>query len=270
MTVEAKLDKLRDEGWDVMSLNFADLILSREFSDELQALLDVLLTTKLSIAQSIIKGGGGLADQTQELAGRFNDIGKKNNISVINRIEFEREHSPIESQSTSHEIDHLVRNIDGQLLAIELEWNNKDEFYDRDFQSVRRLYELGVIEAGVIVTRGQSLEEELLPMTTKFFEEFPINDFEDFKRLSAQFPDPKKEGESLFTFPTSKQAYSIKQKTEKKKDSKPFHVASAEVFKNSKFVGTTTNWRQLQKRIDRRDAGRTPILFLGIPASVFE
>jgi|TARA_B100001971_G_C17651519_1_gene268285 hypothetical protein len=44
-----------------------------------------------------------------------------------------------------------------------------------------------------------------------------------------------------------------------------FTDACADVFVANKFAGTTTNWRQLHLRIARRDADRTPMLFLGIP-----
>ncbi|WP_425084122.1 BglII/BstYI family type II restriction endonuclease [Ruegeria profundi] len=268
MNSEEKLAQLEAEGWDVLSHNFASLIISREFGDELSKLLDVLRLAKFDIGESIIKGGGGLADQTKELSTEFDKIGTKNNISVVNRIKFQRDLEPFVSDSTSHEIDHLVKNRQGQLLAVEVEWNNKDEFYDRDFQSIRRLYELGVIEGGIIVTRGTSLEAGLFRMIKEYFEEVPINDFADFDRLKLRFPDPKEAGEYQFSFPTEKQAAKIRKKVNKQ--DKSFVCASAEVFKASKFAGTTTNWRQLKKRIDRRDAGRTPILFLGIPKSVFD
>lgn len=268
MSVQERLKLLKQAGWDVLSLNFADLILSEEFTKQVSAILDVLLQAKFSVAESIIKRGGGLADQTQELSNEFAKIGSKNNISVVNRIEFDRGMAPIVTNSTSHEIDHLVQNDVDQLLAVEVEWNNKDEFYDRDFQSIRRLYELGVIEAGIIVTRGQSLEEKLLEMIAEYFEAFPVLNFEDFERMKCRFPNPKEPGEYLFSFPTPPQRAQIRKKT--RDGRKSFSEASAEVFKASKFAGTTTNWRQLNKRVLRRDAGRTPVLCLGIPHSVFE
>ncbi|WP_425081298.1 BglII/BstYI family type II restriction endonuclease [Ruegeria arenilitoris] len=267
MNAEQKLAQLEAKGWDVKSLNFADLIISRAFEDELSKLLDVLLRAKFDIGESIIKRGGGLADQTKKLSGEFDKIGTKNKISVVNHIEFERDLQSRSSNSTSHEIDHLIKNRQGELLAVEVEWNNKDEFYDRDFQSIKRLYELGVIEAGIIVTRGESLEDELLPMIRKYFEDFPIEDFADFEKLKLQFPNTKEAGKYLFSFPTENHASDIRKKVN---NNMRFAAASAEVFKDSKFAGTTTNWGQLKKRIERRDAGRTPVLCLGIPESVFE
>ena len=46
-------------------------------------------------------------------------------------------------------------------VALEVEWNNKDPFYDRDLNNFRLLYDLRVVDAGVIVTRATSLQKWL-------------------------------------------------------------------------------------------------------------
>ena len=43
-------------------------------------------------------------------------------------------------------------------MALEIEWNNKDPFYDRDLNNFRLLFELRAIEVGVLVTRGSELQ----------------------------------------------------------------------------------------------------------------
>ena len=43
-------------------------------------------------------------------------------------------------------------------VALEVEWNNKDPFYDRDLNNFRLLFDLRVIEVGVIVTRATELQ----------------------------------------------------------------------------------------------------------------
>ena len=42
-------------------------------------------------------------------------------------------------------------------MALEVEWNNKDPFYDRDLNNFRLLFDLRVIDAGVIITRCSGL-----------------------------------------------------------------------------------------------------------------
>lgn len=43
-------------------------------------------------------------------------------------------------------------------MAVEIEWNNKTEFYDRDLNNFRLLFELRVVDVGVIVTRQDELD----------------------------------------------------------------------------------------------------------------
>jgi hypothetical protein len=46
-------------------------------------------------------------------------------------------------------------------VALEIEWNNKDPFYDRDLNNFRLLYDLHVIDLGIIVTRSTALQQFL-------------------------------------------------------------------------------------------------------------
>lgn len=43
-------------------------------------------------------------------------------------------------------------------VALDVEWNSKDQTYDRDLTAMRRYYELGIISLGVIITRGTELK----------------------------------------------------------------------------------------------------------------
>jgi hypothetical protein len=49
--------------------------------------------------------------------------------------------------SPTHEVDCFKAKV-----ALELEWNNKTEFYDRDLNNFRLLFELRVADVGVIIT----------------------------------------------------------------------------------------------------------------------
>lgn len=56
-------------------------------------------------------------------------------------------------ESPTHSVDCLKGGV-----ALEVEWNNKDPFFDRDLNNFRLLFELRAIEVGVIVTRGSELQ----------------------------------------------------------------------------------------------------------------
>jgi hypothetical protein len=43
-------------------------------------------------------------------------------------------------------------------VALEIEWNNKDPFFDRDLNNFRLLFELRSVSAGVIITRCDELQ----------------------------------------------------------------------------------------------------------------
>ncbi len=44
-------------------------------------------------------------------------------------------------------------------VAVEMEWNNKDPFFDRDLKNFRLLFDLRAIQVGVIITRAWELQE---------------------------------------------------------------------------------------------------------------
>jgi len=58
-----------------------------------------------------------------------------------------------EMVSPTHEVDVFKNRV-----ALEVEWNNKDPFYDRDLNNFRLLFDLRVIDVGVIITRCTELE----------------------------------------------------------------------------------------------------------------
>lgn len=59
----------------------------------------------------------------------------------------------------THKIDNF-KQLEGHSrgVGIEVEWNNKDPFYDRDLNNFRLLRQLGVLSVGVIITRCSELQ----------------------------------------------------------------------------------------------------------------
>jgi hypothetical protein len=55
--------------------------------------------------------------------------------------------------SPTHKVDCYKGRV-----ALELEWNNKDPFFDRDLNNFRLLFDLRAIDVGVIVTRASELQ----------------------------------------------------------------------------------------------------------------
>jgi len=53
----------------------------------------------------------------------------------------------------THKVDCYKNRI-----ALEVEWNNKDPFFDRDLNNFRLLFDLRAIDAGVVITRCTELQ----------------------------------------------------------------------------------------------------------------
>jgi hypothetical protein len=53
----------------------------------------------------------------------------------------------------THKVDCYKNRV-----ALEVEWNNKDPFYDRDLNNFRLLFDLRAIDVGVIITRCTELQ----------------------------------------------------------------------------------------------------------------
>lgn len=58
----------------------------------------------------------------------------------------------IEGYIDGHNIDFLKNRI-----AFDLEWNSKDQTFDRDLLAMRTYYDCDIISAGIIVTRAKDL-----------------------------------------------------------------------------------------------------------------
>lgn len=53
-----------------------------------------------------------------------------------------------------HNIDFLKNKV-----AFDLEWNSKDQTFDRDLLAMRTYFDCGIIDVGVIVTRSEELND---------------------------------------------------------------------------------------------------------------
>ena len=60
----------------------------------------------------------------------------------------------IEQYIDGHNIDFLKNRV-----AFDLEWNSKDQTFDRDLLAMRTYYDCDIISAGVIITRSQELND---------------------------------------------------------------------------------------------------------------
>ncbi len=126
----------------------ASAILSQDFPREWQDILDVL--TAFRLKKSWITKGGGRKSEISEFIDQFLYARgwreKKFETGVV--LDGVRLDAP------THQIDCYKNKI-----ALEIEWNNKDPFFDRDLNNFRLLFDLRAVSVGVIVTRADELQD---------------------------------------------------------------------------------------------------------------
>lgn len=135
---------------------YADILLEQAFPQQWADLCAVLdeYTIKLD---ELRQGGGGRAPSTARFDAGLEGRGwGKKNIQIEKLIDGR----PI-SRVRGHEIDMFSdgptdRGYPG--IACEMEWNNKDPFYDRDLLNFQALHHEGALAVGIIVTRGPRLQ----------------------------------------------------------------------------------------------------------------
>jgi hypothetical protein len=122
-------------------------VLTAAHPEEWEELVAVLREFRL-LHTEIATPGGRKSLIADRLDGAFKKFGWKEK-RFDTRIVVDKE----EHISPTHEVDVLKNRV-----ALEVEWNNKDPFYDRDLNNFRLLFDLRVIDVGVIITRCSELQ----------------------------------------------------------------------------------------------------------------
>jgi hypothetical protein len=122
-------------------------ILSAAHPQEWKDILAVLREFKL-LRSDILKPGGRKSTIAERLDGHFTKLGWKEK-GFDTRIVVDK----VEHEAPTHKVDCYKNRV-----ALEVEWNNKDPFYDRDLSNFRLLFDLRAIDVGLIVTRCSELQ----------------------------------------------------------------------------------------------------------------
>jgi hypothetical protein len=241
------LDILREKEFEIQYESHAAAILERDFPAALEELEVALSNVSIPISE-IIGSGGGETKGTQRMRHALNDLGwKKVHFEIKKTI------NGVERESISHEVDH-AKQFDGKTVALEIEWNNKDPFYDRDLENFKRLHAEGAISVGIIVTRGTSLHSGVWDFVYRFATDQHITSFTDLERLGI--------------VPTPKQKAEISKRVEREKNPVSFANAWTDNFVSNKYGEATTHWNKLIVRISRGVGNPCPLLLIGLPASI--
>lgn len=171
--VDAKIPQDIRERYEIFSYRNAAVILSEtrrtEFDDLLKALREFRITKKM-----IRTAGGNESDIPKLLSNTLRPLGWHETIvqgdlivrkSWHEQAGMKRGKAIFEKRSEElrreryldgHKIDYVKGRV-----AFDLEWNSKDQTFDRDLYAFSAFFQCGVIDAGVLVTRSGSLNPVL-------------------------------------------------------------------------------------------------------------
>ena len=126
----------------------ASSILASDFPDEFNDILLCLDAFHLK-KSSIMAPGGPLSSIPKAIDGFLaaHEWEKERRFDI--KITADDKPIPI----PTHKIDIFKNGV-----GVEVEWNNKTEFYDRDLNNFRLLFDMRVLSVGVIITRLSELQ----------------------------------------------------------------------------------------------------------------
>jgi len=135
-----------NQAYEVYEWKHACAILKEDFPREWRDLIDVLTEYRLR-RSDILTAGGNLSPISQYFDHEFTSRGWSER-KFDTRIVVDED----ERVSPTHKVDAYKNGV-----AVEIEWNNKDPFFDRDLNNFRLLFDLRVVSVGVIITRSEEI-----------------------------------------------------------------------------------------------------------------
>lgn len=131
----------------VIERNHASAILMTDFPDEYNEIITVLNEFILT-REDILTPGGSKSPIATKLDGKFYGYGwNEHQFHIDIMVDNESYHTP------THKVDCFKNRV-----GIEIEWNNKDPFFDRDLSNFRLLHDLNALSVGVFITRSEELQ----------------------------------------------------------------------------------------------------------------
>lgn len=235
-------EDLRSIGFDVEVRNHAASILAGDFPTETQTLITALREHRMT-ARDIIQSGGGHAASTMRLRDSLRGSGWAKHTFVV-QITVDG----LLREAVSHEVDHIFRAKAGT-LALEIEWNNKDPFFDRDLENFQRLHAQGAISVGILITRGAALQSALTDIVQRALAVAAIENARELEDwgVKERTTRQKKNLDNLLQRGVS------------------FPEAFARSFVADKYGMATTHWSKLMDRVARGVGSPCPLVLIGIP-----
>ena len=149
---------LRDR-YDFHNFNHAVEIMALAYDNEFREIMSALEDFSLS-KDDLIAAGGNESSIPKKLSSflrprAWQEV--KISGDLIVRLNYRNSSEAAEEKIIKdfiggHNIDYVKNRV-----ALDLEWNSKDQTFDRDLYAMRAFYECGIIACGVIITRSEKL-----------------------------------------------------------------------------------------------------------------
>ena len=136
------------EKYEVHEWKHACAILKEDFPIEWNDILSVLKDFRLK--KNWITNPGGRKSKVSEFIDTY--------LYARGWVEKEFHTQVVVDQNAMDAPTHKVDCFRNR-VALEIEWNNKDPFFDRDLNNFRLLFDLRAISVGVIITRCDNLQD---------------------------------------------------------------------------------------------------------------
>jgi len=134
--------------YEVHQWKHACAILKGDFIQEWNDIMEVLSEFRLR-KSDIVAPGGGLSPISQWFNKAFRQRGWREKSFETQLVVDKRT-----LDSPTHKVDCVKNRV-----ALEIEWSNKDPFFDRDLNNFRLLFDLRAISIGVIITKSDEISE---------------------------------------------------------------------------------------------------------------
>ena len=157
MSWEKYIPKELAELYEIHDYKHAAAIFAKEFPVEFNEIWASLLSFRFS-KNDILIGGGNESKIPKIFSDILRPLGwkEKNLEAELNVFEIKGKYHK-ELKSSIHHGSHKVDYLKGR-IAFDLEWNSKDQTFDRDLYAFRAFFEYDAISLGILVTRSNELD----------------------------------------------------------------------------------------------------------------
>lgn len=143
--------------YEIHDYKHAATILSNDFPSEFIEICTALRQFRFS-RNDIIASGGNESQIPKILSNIIHPLGWKEKKLEAQLEVFEIKGKSKNLKSSFHHGTHLVDYLKNR-VAFDLEWNSKDQTFDRDLYAFRAFFEYDAISVGVLVTRSLELDQ---------------------------------------------------------------------------------------------------------------